>query len=239
VNAGSGRDALRGQYRLSVEEYRFQVDLNWRRSEYFFVLNIGVLVAGATLLASQDVPRALVALVFVLGALLAFLSFLANDTQSGYYHAARDLKKKLEKDLELEDSAIATTPGMGSGIARLGRVGTFLKTMLVAIACVDLVGASLSVADAVDTDSNATGSQVAVRVIGQSPAYAGPIFVVVSRDNKVLATRSGSAGKAMRPISLDPGRYQVSVAGSELCSKPLNVSSTPLQLARVACGAGP
>lgn len=36
---------LERQYDLAVAEYRFQVDLNWRRSEYFFVLNIGILVA--------------------------------------------------------------------------------------------------------------------------------------------------------------------------------------------------
>jgi len=61
---------LAEQYRLAIEEYRFQVDLNWRRSEYFFVLNIGVLIAASTLSASELLPRALVGMVFGLGALL-------------------------------------------------------------------------------------------------------------------------------------------------------------------------
>jgi hypothetical protein len=113
LSTGDPEPELREQYRLAVEEYRFQVGLNWRRSEYFFVLNVGVLVAGATLLASDKAPRALVGLVFMLGALLASLSFLANDTQSGYYHAARDLKKRLEERLDLGGGALATTPGHG------------------------------------------------------------------------------------------------------------------------------
>lgn len=107
-------DDLDEQYRLAVGEYRFQVDLNWRRSEYFFVLNIGVLIAAATLLASESLPRALVGLVFGLGALLAGLSFLANNTQHSYYKAARELKEKLEDRLQLGEFALQTTPGMGS-----------------------------------------------------------------------------------------------------------------------------
>jgi hypothetical protein len=235
LSATGDRNAIREQYRLSVEEYRFQVDLNWRRSEYFFVLNIGVLVAATTMLASQDVPRVLVALVFGLGALLAFLSFLANDTQRGYYHAAREVKKKLEGDLDLAGSAIATTPGMGSRVARLGRVGTFLKTMLVAIACVDLVGAGISVADAAGTDSKAAARQVVVRLQAAQRARSEPAVVVVSHDNKAIATRTGLAGEPLRPIGLDPGHYRVSVIGSRLCSRAVSVSSAPLQLVDVTC----
>lgn len=59
------------QYDRALEEYRFQVDLNWRRSEYFFVLNVGVLIASATMFSSGDVPRELVTALFVVGALLA------------------------------------------------------------------------------------------------------------------------------------------------------------------------
>lgn len=77
------RELLR-QYEAALAEYRFQVSLNWRRSEYFFVLNVGVLIAASTMLASDRVPRLLVACVFAAGLLLAFMSLFANATQHGY-----------------------------------------------------------------------------------------------------------------------------------------------------------
>jgi hypothetical protein len=224
---------LQEQYRKAVEEYRFQVDLNWRRSEYFFVLNIGVLVAGATLLASEDVPRGLVALVFGLGALLASLSILANNTQSGYYHAARDLKKGLEAKLELDKFAIATTPGMGSPIARLGKVGTFLKTMLVAIAFVDLIGAGIAIANARESHGGQGASQIVFKMPGRRTTA---VTVVVSRGGEVVATQRGISGGQLKAVGLEPGHYQVWIAGRQLCSQPVDVSTTPLQLVEIACG---
>ena len=131
-------DGLIRQYDRAVDEYRFQVDLNWRRSEYFFVLNVGVLIASATMFSSGDVPPELVAVLFFVGTLLAGLSFLANGVQHGYYQAARNRKHDLENRLDLREVALTTTPGMGSEVSRLGRVGAFLKVMLVAIALADL-----------------------------------------------------------------------------------------------------
>lgn len=223
---------LQEQYRKAVEEYRFQVDLNWRRSEYFFVLNIGVLVAATTLLASQDVPRGVVALVFCLGTLLAVLSILANNTQSGYYHAARDLKKELEAKLELDQFAIATTPGMGSPITRLGRVGTFLKIMLIAIACVDLVGAGVAIAKARESHE---GDEVSQVVFKAPKRRTTAVTVVVSRNGEVVATRRGTDGNQLKAVSLEPGRYRVWIAGQQLCSQPVDISTTPLQVVAITC----
>lgn len=237
MNEARDRQELREQYRLAIDEYRFQVDLNWRRSEYFFVLNIGVLVAGVTLLASKEVPSILVAFVFGLGALLAVLSVFANNTQAGYYHAVRDLKKDIEGDLDLADLAIATTPGMGSRISRLGKVGTFLKTMLIAIACVDLTGVGIAVDDAVDTGSEKSAAQIVIRARSQASERGEPTTVVVSRDRKVVATRSGTAGQLLQPIRLEPGRYRVWAVGAERCSRAISVSSAALQLAEISCPA--
>jgi hypothetical protein len=197
---------LQEQYRKAVEEYRFQVDLNWRRSEYFFVLNIGVLLAATTLLASQDVPRGLVALVFGLGTLLAALSILANNTQSGYYHAARDLKKGLETKLELDGFAIA---------------------------CVDLIGAGVAIANAHESH----GGQAVSQVVFKTPNHrTTAVTIVVSRNGEVVATRRGAGGGQLGALGLKPGRYQVWIAGRRLCSQPIDVSTTPLQLIEVGCG---
>jgi hypothetical protein len=113
-------DDLRDQYRLALDEYRFQVNLNWTRSQYYFALNLGVLVAATSLLAAATrVPHELIAAIFLLGALLASISIFANYTGHTYYRETRDLKTRLEHDLGLGDRAIATTPGMGSARHRL------------------------------------------------------------------------------------------------------------------------
>ncbi|HEX8689800.1 MAG TPA: hypothetical protein VF729_06115 [Solirubrobacterales bacterium] len=230
---------LREQYHLAVEEYRFQVDLNWRRSEYFFVLNIGVLVAASTLLTSEDLPKALVALVFGLGALLAVLSLLANNSQHGYYQAARQLKEDLESELELGEHALRTTPGMGSKVQRLGRVRTFLGTMLVAIAFVDLTGAGLAVFRAIDTDDvNDPSSMVVIRATGPGFQHEPGLTLVVSRDGEVIATRAANTGRGIGPFELDPGRYRVSALGRAVCTEGIEVSEAPLQLATVRCERG-
>lgn len=221
------------QYRRAIEEYRFQVDLNWRRSEYFFVLNIGVLVAAATLLASENLPSALVGLVFGLGALLAGLSLLANNTQHGYYQSTRELKEKLEGRLGLGDLALQTTPGMGSRIERLGRVGTFLKTMLVAIALVDIVGAGICAHDVFSSDP---GTPNLVRVVMRVPGPERELTAVISRNGQVVAERTTAPGEPMKSLSLEAGNYRISVLGQSICTEKLEVSPAPLQLIRLTCG---
>jgi hypothetical protein len=224
---------LEEQYRRAIEEYRFQVDLNWRRSEYFFVLNIGVLVAAATLLASEDLPRALVGLVFGLGALLASLSLLANNTQHSYYKSARGLKEKLEDQLQLGEFALRTTPGMGSKLERLGRVGTFLKTMLVAIAFVDIVGAGISAHAAFDSDPRPPNL---VKVVMRLPGTEREFTAVISQGGKVIAARTIAADEQMKPLSLEPGKYRVSILGRSICTEEMEVTTAPLQLTNIACG---
>ena len=44
------RDDLWRLYTHAVEEYRFQVSLNWQRLQYFMGLNVAVLSVGAGLL---------------------------------------------------------------------------------------------------------------------------------------------------------------------------------------------
>lgn len=129
------------QYHVLVDEYRFQVELNWKRSQYFFVLNLAVLVAGVGLLsASTPAPRGLIAGVFAVGALFAGLSIAANRTQRGYYRAARERMQRAADRLELGDAAIATTPGLGSEAPRKVSVTTLLEVMLTFLAIIDLAG---------------------------------------------------------------------------------------------------
>ncbi|HET7444154.1 MAG TPA: hypothetical protein VFJ57_05795 [Solirubrobacterales bacterium] len=216
-----------------MAEYRFQVELNWRRSEYFFVLNIGVLIAALSLFSSDRAPQWLVALLFLVGALLAFLSIMANETQHGYYTAARQQKANLEARLGLKETALATTPGMGSAAKRLGRVGTFLKTMLIAIAVVDLAGGVVLLTE--EAASGAKKVAVVVKVRTQNSNSSLPTTVAVSDDSQLLATRTLDEQDSAKPIRLEPGSYQLWANGRADCSRRLDVSQVPFQAVTLAC----
>lgn len=227
-------EVLRSQYARAVEEYRFQVELNWRRSEYFFVLNIGVLIAASTMLSSGGVPRGLVAVLFGVGALLAFLSFLANDVQHGYYRSARDQKKDLEDRLELGDLALATTTGQGSGFARLGRVGTFLKIMLVAIAAADLVGVGLAIEDALGSSADGTAREAIVGIAVAETKGDSWSAIVVSRNGEPVRTKALTREGASL-VALGPGRYLVSAIGTSICERGIQVGRGPAQVVLLRC----
>jgi hypothetical protein len=229
-------ETLTGQYDRAVEEYRFQVDLNWRRSEYFFVLNVGILIASATMFSS-GAPRVLIAALFLVGTLLAGLSFVANDVQHGYYQSARNRKRELEESLKLEDVALATTPGMGSGIQRLGKVGTFLKIMLVAIGVADLVGAGLAISEAAEPSASTMRSSIVVIHLGAPKGgFPGEAVVVISQKGRLVRSRRLRPQRQALTFALKPGDYLASVAGEGLaCEKTVQVTEEPLQLLRLRC----
>lgn len=134
------------QYKICVEEYRFQVELNWKRSQYYFVLNAAILVAGVGLLnSSSKIPVGVTTALFGLGALVAFLATFATATQLAYYEASRDQMKHLSGKVGLGDLALKTTPSMGAQIKRFGKVKTFQYLILLAIAAADVAGFVVSI----------------------------------------------------------------------------------------------
>lgn len=54
-------------YRIAVDEYRFQVTLNWNRTQYTLALNIGVLGVGVGLSGVAEASPWMVASIFVVG----------------------------------------------------------------------------------------------------------------------------------------------------------------------------
>lgn len=68
-------------YRIAVDEYRFQAQFNWSRTQYLLAFNAGILVA-ASVVASH--PGRGAALVFFLGAVTAALSQLVVRTQQRF-----------------------------------------------------------------------------------------------------------------------------------------------------------
>ena len=138
----AGQADLLELYRIAIDEYRFQVTLNWNRTQYYLGLNVGILgIATGILELSEGEAGFLTAGLYLAGVVCALLSLAALRVQHGYYRTARDHKAHIEEQLGLGDLRIGTTPGMGSAIARLGKVTTFNGTLLGILATMDCVGA--------------------------------------------------------------------------------------------------
>jgi hypothetical protein len=97
-------------YRVAVEEYRFQAQFNWSRTQYFLAFNAAILAAAVAL--SDGKPAALV---FLLGAVAAVLSAWAVHTQHDYYRAARDRMRDVEARYDVPaDQRVTTTATLGA-----------------------------------------------------------------------------------------------------------------------------
>lgn len=111
---GLERDELWRQYGFALEEYRFQVTLNWDRTRYLLTLDVGIIPAATALLGLDGASGPLIAAVYFAGVLVSVLGIVTLRTQRSYYRSARNSKAKLEELLDLGDLAIRTTPGMAS-----------------------------------------------------------------------------------------------------------------------------
>lgn len=138
LGSGLSREELFELYAHTLEEYRFQVRLNWDRSRYFFVLNLAFLGIGAGL---ERTGFDLVAAgTFVAGAILAFLSILNTHTQHGYYRSTRETVTRLQERLVLDDLAARPTRGFGGKRWRLASVTSVIYFMLGTIWLLDSLG---------------------------------------------------------------------------------------------------
>jgi hypothetical protein len=84
-------------YKTAVEQYRFQAQFNWSRTQFLLSFNAAVLVA-ATVVASTSGHGALV---FALGAVAALLTVAVLRTQHDYYRAALNHLRLIEETLQL------------------------------------------------------------------------------------------------------------------------------------------
>lgn len=143
---GDDGGELLQHYRIAVEEYRFQVNLNWSRTQYLLVFNTAILAAAAAVVRLETTStRVLAALLLVVGAASAGGSLLVTRRQHDYYRAARDQVRDIARRLQLgqpgRPPALATTAGMrGEPGARL-KVRTTIDGLFVLIAGID-VGAA-------------------------------------------------------------------------------------------------
>ncbi len=165
------RTELLDVYRVVIDEYRFQVRLNWDRTQYYFVLNSAMATAGATILATLKPWGAAVAIfVFLIGCAAALLGHQAVLKGHEYYRRVvyrktllEDLLGRLHKlpGYAYDDAALnlATTGGMAearkilddtaeyfAGPARRGTIHYRLLAILRIFLLADIAGVVIAVA---------------------------------------------------------------------------------------------
>jgi hypothetical protein len=133
-------------YGRVVDEYRFQVQLNWDRVKYLIAYNTAVFTAGVGLVKlGGPFGRALVIGVFAIGIVGCALTAAAARTQHQYYATIRNQMTTLSARLSLGDAAIATTPGARgmprTWVQKLARVQTLIYAVLVVTGVADILGA--------------------------------------------------------------------------------------------------
>jgi hypothetical protein len=81
-------------YKLAIDEYRFEVRLNWDRSMYYITFNTGIVAVGAGLLKLGDngIVNLFVAGIFILGCCSSVMGILA--IRKGHQYYRRSVYKK-------------------------------------------------------------------------------------------------------------------------------------------------
>ena len=139
---GNGGDGVppADVYKVAVEEYRFQAQYNWSRTQYLLALNAAILAA-STAVASR--PGHSAALVFALGIVTAALSSLVVRVQHDYYRAARDRMRRIEQAVAIpDDQRMDTTSTLGER-RRFISVTQVVHLIFAAILVADVIGVVL------------------------------------------------------------------------------------------------
>lgn len=119
------RSELLDLYKIALDEYRFEVTLNWQRTQYYFTVNTAVVAVAASILKVNGLdgwlPPLIVGTLFVVGFVTARLARRMIDKGHTYYRRAVYKKTLIEHLLGRFQSvssdpsanlAIATTEGM-------------------------------------------------------------------------------------------------------------------------------
>jgi hypothetical protein len=161
-------DCLMDLYKIAVDEYRFEVKLNWDRTAFYLTLDSGLLAVAAGLLKlqagdSHQLLNLSVAFVFLAGAMLSIIGVLAVRRGHDYYRRTVIKKTIIEDALGLtrpiteyplrHSLAISTTLGQGEHLQiiyntsdwqeramRPGSVTSLTIATLVMFLIVDAVG---------------------------------------------------------------------------------------------------
>jgi hypothetical protein len=133
-------------YGVVMEEYRFQVSLNWQRAQYLLVVNLGIVGLGTGLIViDSSTARFLTGILFSVGIVVAVASARAVTLHHSYYRVTRETKTEIEEKLNLGHIAPRPTSGM-RGEERGSRwavwnwnVNDLTRALLVLLAVVDAI----------------------------------------------------------------------------------------------------
>ena len=93
-------------YKIAIDEYRFEVKLNWDRTVYYLTLNSGIIAVATGLLKAGSAPvvNLVVASVFMIGVWIAIIGI--KNVRKGHQYYRRTIVKKtiLEDQLGLTKS---------------------------------------------------------------------------------------------------------------------------------------
>lgn len=151
------------QYEFVLQEYRFQVQLNWDRAKHFLIFNTAILAAAVALYknGATFVAKLGVAALLFLAAANSQVGRHAVAEGHEIYRRIRSLKTRLEKELNLEDFAIKSTAGMkrehdeapegtpGAGKARRSSITYQVRVLLLVIGIFSAAGALYALYEAV------------------------------------------------------------------------------------------
>ncbi len=141
------REELFELYKLALDDYRFQVQLNQDRSRYFLVLNLTVIgIATGVVQLGQGTISILVAILYATGFLFCIFSIFALEAQRKFYRSARDQKMYFEERLELGPASITPVDRAEGKASKLTTFKGFVNFMFVGLAVLNLVGAGFVIA---------------------------------------------------------------------------------------------
>lgn len=171
-NPPPDKDTLLDLYKLHSEEIRFQLKLNWDRTQYFLVLNVGILGVAATLwkAGTSDAGAAIVAALFLVGAFTASMARNAVKQGHRYYRRETVQRARVEYLLGLHDVdpgdgvlaplnlTVSNTKGTLDAVsmlndpegfvardsARRGQIAWYLDALFILLCGIDILGLLVS-----------------------------------------------------------------------------------------------
>lgn len=109
------QEELRELYRIAIEEYRFQVNLNWDRTKFYLGLNLTVIAGAAGLVnpAKTWQGQIISSAIFFVGFFIALAGGKALTQGHKYYRKIVVTKTLLEAELKLLQSGMTASSTSG------------------------------------------------------------------------------------------------------------------------------
>lgn len=127
-------------YLAALQNYQFQVNLTWSRTQYCLTLNAALVsVAAGLIRLDNEAGKVLVGAVFAVGFSASMFSILALDVGRSYYVPVMQRMRILEARLGIQEYGVRTTAEQGGPTRRMN-ITHSLKVLFFGIAVIDAGG---------------------------------------------------------------------------------------------------